>query len=84
MKRSILLLLFISCTAEPQIDWVYSLPSPWTLSNDEVTDLLPEFHERFPEFSDRLKAINIWRIGFSNRNFKKNKKKIFKTFNYRF
>ena len=63
MKRLILLILFISCSANTQIDWVYSLPSPWTLSNDEVTELLPEFHERFPEFSDRLKAINIWRIG---------------------
>ena len=63
MNRIILLLLFISCTADTQIDWVYSLPKPWTLSNEEVTELLPEFHERFPEFSDRLKAINIWRIG---------------------
>ena len=63
MKRLILLLLFISCTADTQVDWVYSLPKPWTLSNEEVTELLPEFHERFPEFSDRLKAINIWRIG---------------------
>jgi hypothetical protein len=63
MNRIILLLLFISCTADTQVDWVYSLPKPWTLSNEEVTELLPEFHERFPEFSDRLKAINIWRIG---------------------
>tara|TARA_B100001250_G_scaffold38147_1_gene30447 strand:+ start:305 stop:1132 length:828 start_codon:yes stop_codon:yes gene_type:complete len=63
MKRLILLLLFISCNADTPIDWVYSLPNPWTLSNDEVTELLPEFHKRFPEFNDRLKAINIWRIG---------------------
>jgi len=63
MNRIILLLLFISCTADTQVDWVYSLPKPWTLSNEEVTELLPEFHEKFPEFSDRLKAINIWRIG---------------------
>ena len=63
MNRIILLLLFISCTADTQVDWVYSLPNPWTLSNDEVTELLPEFHERFPKFTDRLKAINIWRIG---------------------
>ena len=63
MNRIILLLLFISCTADTQVDWVSSLPKPWTLSNEEVTELLPEFHERFPEFSDRLKAINIWRIG---------------------
>jgi hypothetical protein len=45
------------------LDWVSSLPKPWTLSNDEVTKLLPEFQKRFPEFNDRLKAINIWRIG---------------------
>jgi len=63
MKIFILLLFFTSCTADTQFDWVYSLPNPWTLSNDEVTELLPEFHERFPKFTDRLKAINIWRIG---------------------
>lgn len=25
--------------------------------------ILPEFHQRFPDFYDRLKAINIWRVG---------------------
>ena len=63
MKTLILLLFFTSCTADTQLDWVYSLPKPWTLSNDEVTELLPEFHRRFPKFYDRFKAINIWRIG---------------------
>ncbi len=63
MRILVLLLLFTSCTAETQLDWIHSLPKPWTLSNDEVTQLLPEFHTRFPEFNDRLKAINIWRIG---------------------
>ena len=63
MKILILFLLFISCTVNTELDWVYSLPKPWTLSDEEVTKLLPHFHERFPDFNNRLKAINIWRLG---------------------
>ena len=39
------------------------MPQPWTLGNNEVAKILPEFHQRFPDFYDRLKAINIWRVG---------------------
>mgnify|MGYP001452023673 FL=1 len=63
MKIILLLLLLFSCNSSKGLDWVFSLPKPWTLSNDEVTKLLPEFQKRFPEFNDRLKAINIWRVG---------------------
>jgi len=63
IKIIILLFLFTSCRSSDELDWVLSLPKPWTLSNDQVTKLLPEFHRRFPEFHDRLKAVNIWRIG---------------------
>jgi len=63
MKIILLLLLLFSCNSSTGLDWVFSLPKPWTLSNDEVTKLLPEFQKRFPEFNDRLKAINIWRVG---------------------
>ena len=63
MKIILLLLLLFSCNSSTGLDWVFSLPKPWNLSNDEVTKLLPEFQKRFPEFNDRLKAINIWRIG---------------------
>ena len=63
MKIILLLLLFFSCNSSTELDWVFSLPKPWTLSNDEVTKLLPGFQKRFPDFNDRLKAINIWRVG---------------------
>ena len=63
MKKILLLLLLFSCNSSTGLDWVSSLPKPWTLSNDEVTKLLPDFQKRFPEFNDRLKAINIWRVG---------------------
>ena len=63
MKIILLLLLLFSCNSSTELDWVSSLSKPWTLSNEEVTKLLPEFQKRFPEFNDRLKAINIWRVG---------------------
>ncbi len=63
VKIITLLLLITSCRPNDPLDWVSSLPKPWTLSNDQVTKLLPQFHKNFPEFEKRLKAINIWRIG---------------------
>lgn len=44
-------------------NWVDTLPKPWTLSESEVSDLLPQFQKQFPEFEERLKAFAIWRIG---------------------
>lgn len=44
-------------------NWIDTLPKPWTLSESEVSDLLPEFQKQFPEFEERLKAFAIWRIG---------------------
>ena len=63
VKIITLLLLITSCRSNDPFGWVSSLPKPWTLSNDQVTKLLPQFHKNFPEFEKRLKAINIWRIG---------------------
>lgn len=63
VKIITLLLLVTSCRSNDPLGWVSSLPKPWTLSNDQVTKLLPQFHKNFPEFEKRLKAINIWRIG---------------------
>ena len=40
-----------------------TLPKPWLLSEEEVSDILPEFQKRYPYFEDRLKAITTWRIG---------------------
>lgn len=44
-------------------DWVDSLPPPWTLSEAEVSNLLPRFKQRYPDFHQRLKAFARWRLG---------------------
>ena len=43
--------------------WVDTLPDPWVLSENEFESYLPKFQERFPNFHDRLKALNLWRVG---------------------
>jgi len=43
--------------------WLDSLPKPWTLSQREVSDLLPQFQAHYPDFYDRLEAIALWRVG---------------------
>ena len=58
-----LLLFLISCKGENNNYWVMSLPKPWTLNNNQVTEVLSEFQNKFPDFNERLKAINIWRVG---------------------
>jgi len=44
-------------------NWVDTLPKPWTLSQEEVSDILPKFHTHYPDFHQRIKAINLWRVG---------------------
>jgi hypothetical protein len=44
-------------------DWVESLPEPWTLSAVEISDLLIDFQDQYPQFDDRLKAFTLWRVG---------------------
>ncbi len=55
---------------EERWDWVETIPKPWTLSHDEVSELLPEFQKRYPDFHDRLKAFALWRIGTPYEIFK--------------
>ena len=56
--------LITSCTiqADP-FKWVDTIPDPWLLSETEFEFYLPQFHERFPNYHDRLKALNLWRVG---------------------
>lgn len=54
-------LVYSGC--QNNLDWVGTLPKPWTLSESEVSKLLPEFHSRFPDFHDRLKAFATWQVG---------------------
>jgi len=60
----LLILLCSSCTkAEPSYDWISSLPKPWELQQDQLAEILPEFHKRYPDYKDRLRALSYWRIG---------------------
>ena len=53
-----------SCTTQAgPFKWVDTIPDPWLLSETEFEFYLPQFHERFPNYHDRLKALNLWRVG---------------------
>lgn len=54
-------LLFLGCS-NPN-DWVNTLPKPWTLTEDQFSEILPQFQKRFPNFQDRLKAFALWQVG---------------------
>ena len=53
--------LLLSCSNTN--DWVNTLPKPWTLSQDQITNILPKFHSHYPDFHDRLKAFAQWQVG---------------------
>ncbi|NHZ86815.1 MAG: DUF1460 domain-containing protein [Planctomycetia bacterium] len=66
-----ILIIFTSCSSKTDsLRWVDTLPKPWLLSESEVSNILPEFHKRFPNFEERLKAIVIWKIGTPYELFK--------------
>ena len=61
---SVLIFIFIGC--DKKIDsfgWVSTIPKPWTLSKIEFESYLPQFQKRFPIYHDRIKALNLWRVG---------------------
>jgi len=67
----LILMITTSCSGETDNQqWIETLPKPWLLSETEVSKILPEFHKRFPNFEDHLKAIVIWRIGTPYELFK--------------
>jgi hypothetical protein len=57
----ILLLIFIGCTNSS--NWVGTLPKPWQLNEEQISDILPQFHKKFPDFYDRLRAFALWQVG---------------------
>ena len=59
----ILTIIFIGCSSKDTNEWLKNLPQPWTLDEDQVSEILPKFDKRFPDFNQRLKAINLWRGG---------------------
>ena len=66
-----LLVLMFSCSSTPEeASWLASLPQPWLLSESEITGVMLQFHERFPDFQDRLRALSLWRVGTPYEIFK--------------
>ncbi len=66
-----ILIFLTSCSGKVNNQkWIETLPKPWLLSETEVSNILPEFHKRYPNFEDRLKAITLWRIGTPYELFK--------------
>ena len=56
-----LLLVLFGCTNSS--NWIDSLPKPWKLNEEQISDILPQFHKKFPDFHDRLKAFALWQVG---------------------
>jgi len=50
--------------------WLSTLPKPWKLSQQQVNEVLPLFAQRFSDFSDRLRALALWRVGTPYEIFK--------------
>ena len=66
-----ILIIITSCSGKIDDEpWIQSLPKPWLLSETDVSEILPQFHKRYPNFEERLKAITIWRIGTPYELFK--------------
>jgi len=64
--KSILLFLFslsITFSEDNLNSWINQIPKPWMLSQKKLDTHLKEFHRKFPNFYDRLIALNLWRIG---------------------
>ena len=75
MRILFFFILLFSCNAKDPYDWVRSLPKPWTIDESKYNEILPKFIKYFPDFDDRLKAINIWRIGTPYGIFKSGEEK---------
>ena len=66
-----LLIGFLACGQRVSDEaWLSALPQPWTLSPEQMTEILPQFQERFPDFQERLKNLALWRVGTPYEIFK--------------
>ncbi len=46
-----------------QNNWIDTLPKPWTLNEEQVSEILPKFYQHYPYFHDRLQAFALWQVG---------------------
>ena len=56
-----IILTVMGCNSNTK--WVEDLPKPWTLTENEFSNILQKFGERYPDFYDRLKYFSKWQIG---------------------
>ena len=66
MYKIFLLFLFsfsFSFSENNLYSWIETVPKPWELSHKNIDTHLTGFHKKFPNFHDRLIALNIWRVG---------------------
>lgn len=66
----ILLIVYFPTKQKHLYGWLNSLPKPWILNTKDISKILPQFHYRFPDFHERLKAFAIWRVGTPYEIFK--------------
>ncbi len=75
-KKLILFFIFYLIAAllcgncENKYQWIDTLPKPWAMAESEISEILPDFYHRFPNFEDRLKAITLWKVGTPYEVFK--------------
>jgi hypothetical protein len=65
INHSLVLILFcvVQFACESKEEWINTLPKPWTISENDFSEILPKFHKKFPNFHERLKAFSVWQIG---------------------
>ena len=60
---SLILFFIFQFGCDSKEKWINTLPKPWTLSENDFSEIVPKFHKKFPKFHDRLKAFSNWQIG---------------------
>lgn len=70
MKLLSIGLVVITLSCGRQTEWIDTLPKPWLLSESEITEILPEFYNRYSDFDRRLKIFSLWRVGTPYEIFK--------------